>query len=75
MDMSIEQLLFWEGMLADYDTAIKKHEAKIFEARNTIISEQGNIRHLKYKRDLSLTILQQTDPKWEAKLNNYYKQD
>lgn len=54
---------------------IEKHEKKIFEAKQIIMSEEENIRHLEYDINLMVTILDQTDAKWADKINNYYKSD
>ena len=71
--ISIEQLLYFDKLRSGMNVQIEKHEKKIAEAHKTIADEEENIRHLEYDQNLMVTILDQTDPKWAEKINNYYK--
>lgn len=69
MDMTIEQLLYFDGLRSDYNTKINKHKNEIFQAQQKILSEEENIRHTQYKLDLMVTILNQIEPKWADRLS------
>lgn len=73
--LNIEQLLYFDKLRSGMNVQIEKHEKKIFEAKQIIMSEEENIRHLEYDINLMVTILDQTDAKWADKINNYYKSD